>query len=886
MAHEELIRWSNDNVRPKWQRDALRRIAKGGGGNTDVLELRKIIEKEVGLTDEQVSEVVPLSASDLSSAAADTPHTTLTSLGPLEGFDRLESNQEPLKFSKTGLTVVYGQNASGKSGYCRIAKELCRSLSPAVLRGNVYDDVSTSEQTVELSFCVGEDEHKLTWKVDDDIPDELGRISVFDTASARVYVDSARKLEFLPYELDLLSKLGSLILNMETHFKERRDIINNANLGAYIGNYNDGTSVRSLLEKLLSSTDPKTVPPESEFRNLSKYDDDLKKERQAIENEIRSNPAARIPTLSMIKRKLEDVQKEISLLSTRLGSEGIKMAHSALTEKASKAKAAQVTASGMFENLPISEVGSDSWVHMLRYARDFAAEVYPDKDEPKISNADYCVLCQQPLAETASKRLAKFDDYMLKRSKGESEAANENYNRIVNDIRSTKVMTADQVKESLLEYGEMSDFRKKKYMSLIEHYTKLDERVVAVNEAIKNEDFSKVLEAGITYEDMINCIKCAIKEIDDELKKLEEIKKEGEGHTKRINTRLEALIDIERLNREIETVIDHRKKVVELLKLEKAIVLCGTRSITMQVNKRTEELLTETLLNKLTDELRALDISHIPIVPTKKGSRGESSVSMKLKARKPVKNSDILSEGEQRSLALACFLAELSEMGSMHGVVIDDPVSSLDYERMDAVADRLVKEASDGRQIVIFTHSISFYHKLSYRAKNAEVDFTHRTISSMGGNRFGMIDIDGNVPGNLMRSSARIGKIREEIPKLRKRGYDPKNRDFGRDVDYLYNSMRKAWERVVEEILFNEVIKRFEPGVRTKSLRGAHYTPEEDYNAIDKGMTECSKFTGHDWADETPLYLPSMEKIESDFEDLSRFYDRVSQRRGKHENGT
>ena len=886
MAHEELMRWSNDNVRPKWQRDALRRIAKGGGGNTDVLELRKIIEKEVGLTDEQVSEVVPLSASDLSSAAADTPHTTLTSLGPLEGFDRLESNQEPLKFSKTGLTVVYGQNASGKSGYCRIAKKLCRSLSPEVLRGNVYDDVSTSKQTVELSFCVGEDEHKLTWNVDNDIPDELGRISVFDTASARVYVDSARKLEFLPYELDLLSKLGSLILNMETHFKERRDTIDSANLGAYIGNYNDGTSVRSLLEKLLSSTNLDNVPSEPDFRNLSKYDDELKKERQTIESEIKSNPAARIPTLSMIKRKLEDIQREVAPLSARLGSERIKEVHSALSEKVSKAKAARATASGMFEDLPISEIGSDSWVHMLRYARDFAAEVYPDKDEPKISNADYCVLCQQPLAETASKRLAKFDDYMLKRSKGESEAANERYVRIVNDIENIRIMTANQVKESLSEYGEMSDFRKKKYISLIEHYTKLNERVFAVNEAIKSEDFSKTLEAGITYEDMTNCIKCAIKEIDDELKKLEEIKKEGENHIEKINIRLRELVDIERLNREIETVIDHRKKVVERLKLENAIALCGTRSITMQVNKRTEELLTETLLNKLTDELRALDISHVPIVPTKKGSRGESSVSMKLKAIEPVKNSDILSEGEQRSLALACFLAELSEMGSMHGVVIDDPVSSLDYERMDAVADRLVKEANDGRQIIIFTHSISFYHKLNYRADEAGVSFTHRTISSMGGRRFGMIDIDGNVPGNLMKSKTRIGKIGEEIAKLKKRGYDSKSGDFARDVDYLYNNMRKTWERVVEEILFNEAVKRFEPGVRTKRLRDAHYTPEEDYSAIDRGMTECSKFTGHDWADETPQNLPSMKKIESDFEELSRFYDRVSERRGKHGNGT
>ena len=884
MAHEELIRWSNDKGRPKWQRDALRRIAGGGGGEADALVLRKIIEKEVGLTDEQVPDIVPLSESDLSNASADTPCTTLASLGPVDGFDRLESDQEPLKFSRNGLTVVYGPNASGKSGYCRIAKKFCRSLSPEQIRRNVYEDDSTSEQSVKLSYFVEGNEQEFTWKVDGETPDELSRISVFDAASARVYVDDSRKLEFLPYELELLSKLGSLIVDMETHYRERRDIINRAKSDAYIASYNEGTTVRSFLERLLSSVSLSDLPTESELRKLAEYSNNMKEERRELEKQLKSDPAAQVSICNMIKGKLEEIQREVVQLSTALGNDGVQKLIDAFNEKVSKAKVAQNAASGILENLPISGVGSNSWVHMLQYAREFAAEVYPDKDDPKISNGEYCVLCQQTLGEEASKRLAKFDDYMLQRSQAESEKANEQYGHLVDNIKGANIMPVDQVKESLLEYEKMSDFRKEKFNYIIEFYTKINSKIVVINDAIESEDFSKIMKTSIQFDDIMGCVQSAVDEISKQLEELKEISEAGEERIKKINRRLEVLVDVERLSQEIGMVIEHRKQIVELMKLEKAISLCATRGITAQINKRTEELLTESLMEKLSYELNALLISHIPIVPEKKGKKGEkSSIRIKLKTRKEVKNSHILSEGEQRSLALACFFAELSEMGSKHGIIIDDPVSSLDHERMDAVAKRLADEARSGRQVIVFTHSISFYHIVKSIADQVEVEFSTRTISSLDRDRFGMIDIEGSEPGNLKRVKERMGEIREKISKLRKCGFDSTQMKFEKDVNHIYFNMRKAWERIVEEILFNEAIKRFEPGVSTRMLRSAYYTPKEDYREIDKGMTECSKFSGHDWADELPQFLPSIEKIQSDFNDLDEFYKKVSKRRSEYE---
>ena len=49
---------------------------------------------------------------------------TLLSIDSIENIEQL-SPRNPLKFAERGITVVYGNNGTGKSGYARILKKLC-----------------------------------------------------------------------------------------------------------------------------------------------------------------------------------------------------------------------------------------------------------------------------------------------------------------------------------------------------------------------------------------------------------------------------------------------------------------------------------------------------------------------------------------------------------------------------------------------------------------------------------------------------------------------------------------------------------------------------------------------------------------------------------------
>jgi hypothetical protein len=109
MALEELIvEWSKG--RPAWQRQVMRRVATG-----DVLtdqDYDRLVEDI--LVGKQIPEPV-FGLEQLPQTGSEDPAVYLVSIEKPEHVNALES-KEPLTIEPTGLTIIYGDNASGKSG--------------------------------------------------------------------------------------------------------------------------------------------------------------------------------------------------------------------------------------------------------------------------------------------------------------------------------------------------------------------------------------------------------------------------------------------------------------------------------------------------------------------------------------------------------------------------------------------------------------------------------------------------------------------------------------------------------------------------------------------------------------------------------------------------
>ena len=884
MAYEDLLEFCGG--RRPWQQDTLRRLALYGELTADDLdELRLQIEQAAGIPVEGVPDPVPLAVEHLSHAASNDPKTVLASLGPVRHVDRLSSDQPPLRFAVNGVTIVYGANASGKSGYCRIARRLCRSLTPVDLRGNVYDADPPDPPEVRVAFRVGGDDQpkeEHVWSGNQAPPVELSRISVFDAATARVYVDQQRRIEFLPYELDLLNKLGLACRVLDSGFRARMGDLN-ARLNAPLsGGYREGTAAYAMLGLLVPETNLADLPSEPDLRVLGTWSANEQTELDGIEEQLMRDPRVLIRLRTDAKQALDIVKQDVLRIEDGLADAAIAATRRAKQEADTTRRAAEVAARSLFSDQPIPDLGSDTWRQMLTYAREFAATTFPDAPPPQLARSGLCVLCHQALDGHAAARLVAFDDYISGRATEESVAAARVFSEHQTGLMVVRVRSRGEVETLLAGYAALSDTGQNSVDGICSFFDDAEQRLGAITRAIRENRYESLDALDPMPASPGRFIEDEIARLNAEIAELERVEHD-ERALVRLHARLADLADRKRLSEDLEPIVERRNRLEERYRLDACIRQCRLTAITRRITDRRREVLTPALRARLHRELERFQLTHLPLDLSDRGEEAQSIVEIDLNARQRIRNkSDVLSEGEQRGLALACFLAELHEIGSDHGIIVDDPVSSLDHTRMKAVAERLAEEASIGRQVIVFSHNIVFHHLLWTAARRVGVGRHREWMSSAGNDRFGLIDAS-HQPWQLKRVPQRLHEIREEFASLPATGYDHTDQDFRPAVVGLYTKMRSTWERVVEDVLFNNVVQRFRGEVMTQSLRAAFFDPAADYPVIFEGMKRCSHYSGHEPAPDLPPELPEPGEIARDIEDLDSFVAMAIARRKRLE---
>lgn len=171
---------------------------------------------------------------------------------------------------------------------------------------------------------------------------------------------------------------------------------------------------------------------------------------------------------------------------------------------------------------------------------------------------------------------------------------------------------------------------------------------------------------------------------------------------------------------------------------------------------------------------------------------------------------EVLSEGEQKVVALADFLAEASLKRDRSPIVLDDPVTSLDHRRLQHVVDRLVALSRD-RQIIVFTHDIWFAAELLARFEHEAKDCAFYDVTAE----------DGRIGAVARGSHPRTDTFKDRSKRIQ-RVIDEAAKESGETRQALiekgYEELRGACEIVVEKDLLKGVTERYRPNVRMTVL--------------------------------------------------------------------
>jgi len=119
---QRVLEWSSKE--PLWRQDLLRRVARAEATDTDCAEVLELLLKERGLSDVAPA-ARPLQLDDL---PEETPRSTevVVEIGRCANVNSIES-EDALTFEPSGITLVYGDNAAGKSSYARALKSISRA---------------------------------------------------------------------------------------------------------------------------------------------------------------------------------------------------------------------------------------------------------------------------------------------------------------------------------------------------------------------------------------------------------------------------------------------------------------------------------------------------------------------------------------------------------------------------------------------------------------------------------------------------------------------------------------------------------------------------------------------------------------------------------------
>ena len=289
-----------------------------------------------------------------------------------------------------------------------------------------------------------------------------------------------------------------------------------------------------------------------------------------------------------------------------------------------------------------------------------------------------------------------------------------------------------------------------------------------------------------------------------------------------------------------------------------------------------QKYVTDSLKSLLKKELQEIGASQIPILLQQAVEKGESSYALKLDSGGfgHERVSNVLSEGEQRAVSIASFLAEIEQFGHTSGIVFDDPVSSLDHIWRHRVAQRLVKEGQK-RQVIIFTHDIVFLNALQDEAREQEIPIGTKYIRSKSTGK-GFCDIEG--PWDAMKGKHQLMHIEGKLQKAKsyeEKGDSSLSETLRREcIDLL----RQSWERTVEEILFKQVVERFNQEINTMKLRYVEVT-DADYKIIYDSIKRLSGYgVSHTSAAAKMRPLPTTTELDTEIQGLRNYRKELNKR--------
>lgn len=848
---EEIASWAA--TRPPWQQAVLRQLAHGH--SFDQAEIDAIAAQ---LKTGKAPTAPKLTAADIPGVPAAGATILLRSIRDVTNVNALLGSQE-LTFSASGLTVVYGDNGSGKSGYARIIKSVVGARHQEPVHANVFADAAGQPQKADVAFNSGGMDHASSWP--DAVSGELRAISFYDEACGDAYIGGDSELTYRPSALVMLDGLIAVCdaarAVLDEHLRQ------NQLARGQLPSAAEGTDAANLLSALSGTTtnaqiDAVSAVPADANKQLGEY---LREEARLRA----TDPSKERTRLETLATKVDAISRHVVALASALGDEKVGEATASREKAVELRAAATVASSGTFETEPVPGVGTETWRALWEAAQRFSeAEAYHEHHFPVTSNGARCVLCQQELSADASGRLNRFQAFLQDTTAQQATSAEQALERATNAIGLLEP-TPPQIAAQLVELEGSDSKLAQAITDWLQSAAARKSAALAFLQGAADTTIPPLASSPQPALDTLatdlrsNAASIDATQFQATLADLARKKNDLEGR-----------LAIGKQRADVEAEV---KRLAERAKLDEAKRLTDTSGITRKASELTDAHVTSLVRDRFTRESDRLHLERIELKKTggQKGKLRHRPSLLGAKTSKPVEQ--VLSEGEQTALGLAGFFTEAHFDATKSALVLDDPVTSLDHVRRPRVAKRLARFAAD-RQVIVFTHDLTFVGDLSTAAARESVAFTERGVQRRGGTTPGQTT--ERHPWKAKDVGRRCNELEQLLARIKKERANWDQDEYEKECAEWAGKLSETWERLINlEIIYPLV----DPGtshVQPRMFKVLAKITETDNQEFQQSYERCSAWVRrHDKSQATNYVPPEPEELEHELAFVRTWFARV-----------
>ncbi|NKI27417.1 hypothetical protein HCG49_12675 [Arenibacter sp. 6A1] len=769
---------------------------------------------------------------------------TFDALIDVEGVNALKENQR-IELTPN-LTILYGVNGAGKSGYIRLLKNSFYSKDKEQIVENVNQE--NANKPISAQFHFSTNGTHIPLKYPEDLENGIfNQFAVFDGEIGKRHLKNRNDFSFRPAGLRLFNEFNSVLeklnnrLIIEARSKSTLNPFANddifqgeSEIKNFLSSLSHNSKLIDLQKHLPFTEEEKTKKLESE----KKYDD-LKIALSQKDKTLKE--------LTIIREQLTARQKNLEITNLWFAQTQLESVNNSISDCNTKKEIATKQGIEKFKSEKINNIGSEEWKVFIQAAEKFALkQTNNDTFYPEIG--DNCLLCQQPINEDLQKNLIQsYWAYIASVAEQEAKTAiedldktKEGYEKLdFNQFPESDILSSwlKENNEEALKYGKQ----------ILENQNTLSLNIIDAINKNETRQFTEIKTDLSIFDNVLNELNTRIKALEEneQNKILELLLKEKTylAHKEKLSIRYT----------EIETL---HKNIIWVHKSNSFNKQWHKTQSTNTEKRLSNDYFNSDYINAFNQECDSLN-GKFGIIIDAKSFDAQSNRQLFLKGKDP---SAILSEGEQKVIALADFIAETNITTINKGIVFDDPVTSLDEERKSTIAKRLV-DLSTQKQVVIFTHDLVFVSSLINFAGDNNVPNECHWIENRNG-----------IPGQVwLRNSPTYEKVyrnsepAKEFYKVAKEDdCPPAEREY--QVRNGFTALRTCYEVLVINDLFKNVVQRYNERVSVDSLSSVYFD-EELINELLESFAQCCRYMeGHTHSDKYAYLKPEPQNLNEEIQ--------------------